>query len=308
MRVYRGLDELPARRKASALTIGNFDGVHRGHRSLINRVLAHGKAENAVPTVVTFDPHPQAVLRGVSPVALVTPDRKLELLEEAGIEQVVIIHFDKSLSLVEPEEFVENLLVRQLRMKAIVVGSVFRFGHRARGDTALLRSLAQGLGYKFEAARLTRLAGRTVSSTEIRYALAGGDLEWANRALGRPHRLLGKVIKGSGRGREELGFPTANLAVDKGICLPGIGIYAGWLIRRSQRHKAAISVGTNPTYGENPLSIEAFVLDFDGDLYGETVDLDVVKRIRDEEEFPTSAALKDAMKADVIRTRRMLRS
>jgi riboflavin kinase/FMN adenylyltransferase len=307
LRVYRGLDELPARRKASALTIGNFDGVHRGHRSLINRVLSHAKAENAVPTVATFDPHPQAVLRGVSPVALVTPERKLELLEEAGIEQVVIIHFDETLSLVEPEEFVEDVLVRQLRMKAIVVGSVFRFGHRARGDTALLKSLSSRLGYKFEAARLTRLAGRTVSSTEIRYALAGGDLGWANRALGRSHRLSGRVIEGSGRGRQELGFPTANLDVDEGLCLPAVGIYAGWFGTETQSSlRAAISVGTNPTYGQNPISVEAFVLDFDGDVYGQQVDLDFVERLRDEEKFASSKALREAMEADINRTRRAL--
>jgi riboflavin kinase/FMN adenylyltransferase len=308
LRVFKGLEDLPARRRPTAITIGNFDGVHRGHRSLISRLQAHAHAQKAVPTVVTFDPHPQAVLRGVSPVALVSAERKLELLSDAGIAQVVVIRFDKELSLVEPEDFVERVLVGELKANAMVVGSAFRFGHRARGDTALLRSLAKKLGYKFEAARLTRLGGRTVSSTEIRYALASGELDWANRALGRPHQVSGQVIKGSGRGREELGFPTANLQMEEGICLPGIGIYAGWLTHQRQRQRAAISVGTNPTYGENPLSVEAFILDFDGDLYGDEVTLDFVKRLRDEEEFTSSDALKDAIEADVTRTRRILKA
>lgn len=235
-----------------------------------------------------------------------SPDEKLDLLERAGIDQVVIIKFNHKLSLVEPEEFVERVLVGELKSKAIVVGAVFRFGHRARGDAAMLRSMARGLEYRFEAVRLTQLAGRTVSSTGIRYAIAAGDLEWANRALARPYRLRGEVVKGSGRGRV-LGFPTANLRFDPEACLPGIGIYAGWLGAGRKKFKSAVSVGTNPTFGNNPVSVEAHVLDFEGDLYGREVSVDFVKRLRDEASFSSVEALNAAIEQDVSTTRRVLR-
>jgi riboflavin kinase/FMN adenylyltransferase len=306
LKVYQGLGELPARRRPTAITIGNFDGVHRGHLSLIRRLQSHSASLEVGTTVVTFDPHPQQVLRGISPTRLVTPEEKLDLLDQAGIDQVVIIQFNHKLSLVEPEEFVERVLVNELSARAIVVGAVFRFGHRARGDVAMLRSMARSLGYRFEAFRLTQLAGRTVSSTGIRYAIAEGDLAWANRALGRPYRLHGEVIRGSGRGRG-LGFPTANLRVDLQACLPAIGIYAAWLGVGRNSFKSAVSIGTNPTFGKNPVSVEAHVLDFEGDLYGREVSLEFVKRLRDEVSFSSVDALNEAIEQDVAGTRRALR-
>lgn len=255
--------------------------------------------------MVTFDPHPQAVLRGESPPRLVSPSRRLALLEEAGIEQVIIIKFNKRLSLVEPEDFVEKLLIDKIGAKAIVVGSVFRFGHKARGDTTMMRSLARQLGFEFEAVRLKRLSGRTVSSTAIRHALTHGDLSWANRALGRSYFLSGKVRKGSGRGHG-LGFPTANIRAEKDMCLPGTGIYAGRIHIGSRRKPAAISIGTNPTFGPNPLSVEAFILDFEGNLYGREVSLEFVRRLRDEKTYATPEALTRAIASDVARTRRLI--
>lgn len=256
--------------------------------------------------MVTFDPHPQEVLRGETPCALVAPGRKIELLETAGIEQLVVLRFDRVLSLVEPEEFIDGILVGRIGARAVVVGSAFRFGHRARGDVAMLRLFGRRLGYSFSSVRLAELHGRTVSSTEVRYALARGDLVWANRALGRPHRISGVVVKGTGRGRRLLGFPTANVRVDERLCLPALGIYAGTLANGSMDMPAALSVGTNPQFGKNPLSVEAFVLDFEGDLYGARVEVSFVERLRDEAVFPDEEGLAKAIARDVETTRRVM--
>jgi riboflavin kinase/FMN adenylyltransferase len=306
MKVFESLEQYPSRGRPAAVSIGNFDGVHRGHLGIIRRLRAHADRQDAAATIVTFDPHPQKVLRGEAPEALTTFERKLKLLDEAGIDQTVVLHFTRSLSLVEPEDFIERILFRRLRAKALVEGSIFRFGHMARGDSTMLRRFGRKLGYAFEAVRVSELGGRLVSSTEIRYAIREGDLRWANRALGRPHRLPGKVVRSSGRGRR-LGFPTANLKVPPGLCLPKLGIYAGYLNFDGERRPAAISVGTNPTFGKNPLSVEAYVLDFEGDLGGREVALDLVAWIRDEEAFPDPETLAQAISSDVTQTRRLLR-
>ncbi|MGH2703841.1 MAG: bifunctional riboflavin kinase/FAD synthetase [Actinomycetota bacterium] len=305
MRVVRGLEDLPSRRRPAALTIGNFDGVHRGHAGVIRRLLTHAESRGSTPTAVTFDPHPRLVLQGVAPPALATLERRLELLAEAGVARAVVLTFDRRLAQVEPEEFIERILVDELRATSIVVGSMFRFGHLARGDTTMLRRFGRRLGYAFEGVRLMELKGRRVSSTEVRHAISEGDLVWANLALGRPHRLPGRVVRGAGRGRG-LGFPTANLALPPGMCLPQVGIYAGWLEVGRRRLACAASVGTNPTYGANPISVEAHVIDFDEDLYAREAALDLEARIRDEQRFDSPEELAKAIAADVEEARRLL--
>lgn len=311
MKIVRGLGALPRHRADAAISIGNFDGVHRGHRALIRRLLARAEAVSGVPTVVTFEPHPQQVLRGAGPPALVTPERKIELLAATGVARLVVLPFDRALSLVEPEDFVERILIGQLRAKAVVVGANFRFGHFARGDTAMLRSMGRRLGFGFESVKLAELEGRRLSSTEVRKAIAEGDLRWAAKALGRPYAIHGFVVRGAGRGQRLLGYPTANLEPAPGLCLPATGIYAGYFHMAgsrngSRRMPAAVSVGTNPTFGDNPLSIEAFVLDYEGDLYGRTAEIELAARIRDEERFDTPEQLVKAIEADVLATRRIL--
>lgn len=305
MQVYRGLGELPETGPPAALTIGNFDGVHMGHQAILARLALHARELGALPTVLTFDPHPQAVLRGHAPLALATPERKLELLESAGVARVVILPFNRALSLVEPEPFVEELLVGRLAVRAVVVGSNFRFGHKARGDVVLLDSMGAELGFAFETVGVSELEGRLLSSTGIRKAVATCDVEWAAKALTRPHRVPGRIVRGTGRG-VGLGFPTANLAPPDGFCVPGLGIYAGYLLVGDRRLVSAISVGTNPTFGDNPISIEAYALNFEGDLYGEVGEIEFVTWLRAEAEFPTSAALAAAIDADVVEVRRLL--
>jgi riboflavin kinase/FMN adenylyltransferase len=311
VKISRGLAELPKRRPDAAVTIGNFDGVHRGHRALIRRLIARAEAVSGQPTVVTFEPHPQQVLRGLGPASLVTPERKIELLADTGIDRLIVLPFDRAFSMTEPEDFVEQILVGELRAKAVVVGANFRFGRYARGDAAMLRSMGRRLGFGFESVKLSELEGRRLSSTEIRNAIAAGDLAWAAKALGRPYSIQGFVVRGTGRGQRLLGYPTANLEPAPGLCLPATGIYAGHFLMGngkvgSRRMPAAVSVGTNPTFGENPLSIEAFVLDYDGDLYGRTAEIELAARIRDEERFDTPEDLIKAIEADVEATRRIL--
>jgi riboflavin kinase/FMN adenylyltransferase len=289
----------------TAVTIGNFYAVHKGHLSLVRKVRRFASELEALATVVTFEPHPQKMLRGEAPPGLVTAEEKLRLLEKAGIDQVVILEFTRELSKVEPEEFIERILVKELGVKAIVVGSDFRFGRFARGDVTMLRTFAKQLGFAFEAGRMAQTGGRTISSTAIRHALAEGDVKWAAAALGRPYTLSGTVVHGAGRGHD-LGYPTANLQPAVGVCVPGEGIYAGHTIVDGKRLVSAISVGTNPTFGENPLSVEAYVLDYEGDLYGKHVAFEFNARIRDHVAFPGPRELNEAIAGDIEEVRRLL--
>lgn len=289
----------------TVVTIGNFYAVHRGHQSLIGRVHSRAAELDAIPTVLTFEPHPQKILRGVAPPGLVTAEEKLRLLEDSGIEQVVILEFTQELSKLEPEDFIGNILVEQLGVRAVVVGQDFKFGRFARGDVTMLRTFGSRLGFVFEEAWMTEIEGRRVSSTAIRHALAEGDVKWAAAALGRPYRLPGKVVHGSGRGKG-LGYPTANLNPSASVCLPGEGIYAGYAYVEGKAVPSAISVGTNPTFGDNPLSVEAFILDYEGDLYGRQVEFEFVERIRDHIAFSGPAELHDAIEADVAEVKGIL--
>lgn len=300
--------ELEALRRAGplALTIGNFDGVHLGHHAILERLRARAGDLGVEPAVLTFDPHPQAVLRGHAPLALTTRERKLELLAEAGVRRVMALPFNRELSLTEPEDFVAGFLVGTLGIRALVVGRNFRFGHKARGDTAMLEAMGESLGFAFEPVPLSELDGRPVSSSNIRAAIGDCDLVWGTRALGRPHRVPGRIVRGHGRG-VGLGFPTANLEPPEGFCLPGIGIYAGHLLVEGRRLVSAISVGTNPTYGEhNPVSLEAYALDFDGDLYGEEGEVEFAAYLRPERAFASEAELAAAIEGDVAEVRRLL--
>lgn len=307
MKVYRGLKELPRATRGAAVTIGNFDGVHRGHLKVIGRLKDLARKHRGISVAVTFDPHPQKLFRGEAPPALLTIDAKIERMEEAGIDRLLILKFDHKLSLVEPEDFITGVLVEKLNTKVVVVGSSFRFGHKARGDTTMLRTFGKRLGFECEGVRIAHIGGRSVSSTEIRHALQRGDVSWASRALGRSHFVPGLVIKGKHRGKK-LGVPTANLRPEPGICIPAMGVYAGAVSLKKRKKAAALSIGTNPTFGENPVSIEAHILDFDDDLYGENVEFHFVRFLREQKVFDSPTDLSAQMLKDVEMTRRAMRS
>jgi riboflavin kinase/FMN adenylyltransferase len=280
--VARRAEELaPARR---SVAIGTFDGVHRGHR----RVIEEAEAAHLRATVVTFDPHPRSVL-GVPVELLATLERRLELLEAAGVEDVLVLRFDQALLELEPNAFAETVL-RAIGAEVVAAGETFRFGHGRAGDLGLLERLG------FEVRRVPLLEG--VSSSRIRKLLLDGDVVQAADLLGRPPEVEGIVVLGDQRGRL-LGFPTANLASPPALLVPKLGIYAGATIG----HRTAISIGTNPHYGGAERRVEGHLLDFDGDLYGQRMVFELWERLRDEAAFGSEAELIEAIDRDVALTR-----
>jgi riboflavin kinase/FMN adenylyltransferase len=288
----------------SVVPIGIFDGVHRGHQLVLRRAVAAARERDAKVSVITFDPHPVAVLRpDVMPLMLTTIDRRVQLLREHGADEVVVLEFNEVLSRQSPEEFIEHTLIERLHAVRIVVGTNFRFGHRAAGDVALLRK------YDLEVDDVELLRdGQTISSTLIRELIAHGEVAAAANALGRPHFVEGPVVRGDARGRA-LGFPTANVAIPAGIAVPSDGVYAGWLVRADgSRGKAAISVGTNPTFDAAERRVEGYVIDegHDLDLYDEHVMIEFAQRLRRMEKFGSVDDLVAQMARDVAAARARL--
>jgi riboflavin kinase/FMN adenylyltransferase len=283
VKVVRSPGELDAAPRAVAL--GTFDGVHRGHRRVLDAAVAAGQA----PTVVSFDPHPRVAL-GYGVELLTSLDRRLELLAEAGIDEALVVDFDLEVAQLGPEEFVERVLL-PIGTEVVVAGANFRFGRRRAGDLELLGRL----GLDVRAVPLVE----GVSSTRIRDLLRAGEVERAARLLGRPAEVEGTVVAGDARGGT-LGFPTANLRPEPGLLVPGYGIYAG----AADGHRAAISIGTNPHYGGDERRIEAFLLDFAEDLYGRRLRLQLWERLRDELAFKSEDELVAQIVRDVEATRR----
>jgi riboflavin kinase/FMN adenylyltransferase len=298
-------------------TIGVFDGVHRGHQLLIGRAVELARERGLPSMLVTFDPHPAEVVRpGSHPAQLTTLRRKAELVERFGVDVFCVLPFTAELSKVPPDEFVHEYLVDRIHVAAVVVGQNFTFGHRGAGDVAMLTDLGHRFGFVTEGSQLLTAApdGKpdgdiTYSSTYIRACIDAGDVAAAETALGRPHRLEGIVVRGDRRGHE-LGFPTANLSTPRFAAVPADGVYACWFTQLSANPartlRAAVSVGTNPTFSGRERRVEAFVLDLDEDLYGQRVGLDFVARLRGMERFPSSEALVEQMHDDVRRTRELL--
>jgi riboflavin kinase / FMN adenylyltransferase len=306
VRRWRGLDAAPGDWGRSVVTIGVFDGVHRGHQSIIGHAVQRA-GETEVPSVVlSFDPHPAEVVRpGSHPPVLTTARRKADLLEQLGVDVFWVLPFTREFSRLPADEFVHTVLVERLHAATVVVGENFRFGHKAAGDVAMLRELGAKFGFAVEPAPLLTEQGTTFSSTYIRSCIAAGDITAATAALGREHRVEGIVVRGDGRGRD-LGYPTANLEPVPYAAVPADGVYAGWLVRRGDRLPAAVSVGTNPTFSGQERRLEAYVLDVDVDLYGEHVGVDFATRLRPMERFDSVDALIERIDADVVRTRELL--
>lgn len=312
VQILRSTEACPRPEEGCVITIGFFDGLHLGHQLLIGEVRRLAAERGARKAVVTFDHHPAAVVRRESAPKLLTDlEQRLELLASTGVDYVLVIPFDEERSRESAEDFISNVLVDCLRARAVVVGADFHFGHQRRGNVALMTAVGKELGFEVEGIPLVASGAegvRAVSSTAIREALVAGDLDSANRMLGRPHEVGGTVEKGDQRGRE-LGFPTANVTVAPDRCLPADGIYAGWYQRPDgSRHQAAISLGRRPTFyvEGGPLMLEAHLLDFEGDLYGERGEVSFVKRLRGEERFNSVDDLITQMNQDVTNTRQAL--
>jgi riboflavin kinase/FMN adenylyltransferase len=298
----------------TAVTIGAYDGVHLGHRHLLSTLKVRAAERGLRSTVVTFDRHPASVVRPESaPLLLTDLDQKLELLADCGIDLTLVVPFDADRAAESAEDFVTEVLVGTLGARSVVVGEDFHFGHGRRGNVALLRRMGDQDGFDVEGVALAGHTGDAVSSTRIRQLVADGDVAGAAGLLGRPHQVRGRVVHGDGRGGASLGFPTANVAVPAEIAVPGVGIYAGRYQRPDgTEHLAAISVGRRPTFydpaaGEAaaPL-VEAFLLDFDGDLYDEPARVSFVARLRDERRFEQVEDLIAQMRRDVVAAREVL--
>jgi riboflavin kinase / FMN adenylyltransferase len=313
MQRWHGPLEVPEDFGPSVVTIGEFDGVHRGHQRIVRRA-TEAAGELGLPVVVvTFDPHPDEVIRpGSHPPLLSSARRRAELLAGLGVAGLCVISFTLEFSRLGPDEFVRTVLVDRLRARRVVVGENFRFGHKAAGDVALLAELGEKYEFTAEGVPLLTEHGVTISSTQIRAMLAEGDVAGAAQDLGRPHRVEGIVVRGHQRGRA-LGFPTANLESPPYTAVPADGVYAGWLVRLEsdgtelERWPAAISVGTNPTFGGADRTVEAYALDRDDlDLYGAHVGADFVSRLRATLKFGSVDELVAQMHLDVDEARRLL--
>jgi riboflavin kinase/FMN adenylyltransferase len=314
MEVVTSLDACPDPPTGSVVTIGAFDGVHLGHQALL-RMVRKRAAERALPTaLVTFDRHPAQVVRPESaPKLLTSLPQKLELLEATGlVDHAVVLTFDEQRRRESAEDFVTQVLEACLHARLVVVGADFHFGNGRRGNVALLERMGRDLGFDVVGLDLVRAAEDadrvTYSSTLVRQRLADGDVRGAAEILGRVHEVRGTVVEGDRRGRE-LGFPTANVAVPEEICLPAAGIYAGTFTGTDGvARPAAISLGHRPTFYTDQayLLLEAYLLDFNGDLYGQTASVGFVERIRAEERFDSVEALVAAMNRDIEAARRLL--
>jgi riboflavin kinase / FMN adenylyltransferase len=300
--VVSGLGALPIDAGPTAVTIGFFDGVHRGHQAVLRRTVEVAGERGIKPVAVTFDRHPREVLTpGKEPPLLTTLERKAELIAGLGIDALVVLEFTHELSTWSPVQFVDRVLAAGLHAAHAVVGSNFTFGHKAEGTLPMLAELGSERRFTVEGMSLHQVDGRPVSSSSIREALAAGHLEWPAEALGRRFALDGTVVRGAGRGAA-LGFPTANLEVPSRMLIPAEGVYAGKAYLPEGEHVAAINVGTNPTFGDEPLHVEAFLLDFDGGLLGRPISLEFWERLRDEERFESPEALSRQIAEDVDRT------
>ncbi len=321
MERWRGQDDIPSDWGRCVLTIGVFDGVHRGHAELIARAVKASR-ERGVPTVLmTFDPHPmEVVFPGSHPAQLTTLPRRAELAEELGVDVFLVMPFNTDFMKLSPERYIHELLVERLHVLDVVVGENFTFGKKAAGNVATLRKAGERFGFSVESVSLVAEQHRsetvTFSSTYIRACVDAGDVVAAAEALGRPHRVEGVIVRGEGRGRG-LGYPTANVSPPIYAAIPADGVYAAWFtvlgpgpglksMVPGQRYLAAVSVGTNPTFSGRTRTVEAFVLDVEADLYGQHVAVDFVARIRGQRKFASVEDLIAAMGRDTEKARTIL--
>jgi riboflavin kinase/FMN adenylyltransferase len=305
MELVQGTNALPVAGD-SAVTIGFFDGVHRGHQAVIRRMVETARARHLRTVAVTFDRHPlQTLSPGKVPPLLTTLRRKASLIELLDVEVLFVLEFTEEVAGWSAEEFVDRVLAKGLGARHAVVGANFTFGHLAAGNVDVLADLGAPQDMSVEAMGLFTIDGRRVSSTSIREALSEGDLAWPERALGRRYVVEGQVVPGAGRGRD-LGFPTANLRTPPALLLPGRGVYACTATFDGRTHPAAVNVGINPTFGEEPLHVEAYLLDLDEDLRGKILEVDFHQRLRDELRFEGAEELARQMADDVDRTRALI--
>jgi riboflavin kinase / FMN adenylyltransferase len=311
MRTLVGLGALPLDEpRRTVVTVGTFDGVHLGHRALINLAIARAADGGDASVVLTWDRHPAVTLRpDKAPPALASPERKFELIEALAPDLLIVLPFDAELASMEAEEFATSVIGRGLRARAVLVGEGWRFGRKAAGDIDLLSEIGAREGFDVDGITLQQIGGGPASSTRVRGAVAKGDMTLARELLGRPFDIDGVVEHGDHRGKE-LGVPTANITPDPSIVRPPTGVYAGRARVDDGWYAAAINVGVNPTFGGDesttPVRVEAYLLDFDADLYGKELRVEFWQRLRDELRFESREALIEQMHRDIEETRSLV--
>ncbi len=307
MEIVRGLESYPPDSSPTVVALGTFDGVHLGHQGILGVAVNRARALGLRAVACTFTPHPLQVLNpGKAPAPITTLDENLTLIAEQGLDAAVVIEFTLEFSRIEAEEFVRSVLHRTLKAREVVVGFNHTFGHRARGNAALLQEWAEKLGFVAHVVRPRVVDQVVVSSSAIREALRSGDVRRALRLLGRPYTVRGPVVKGKGRGRQ-LGFPTANLKPERELVLAP-GVYAARASWARGESGAVVNAGIRPTFGEEEYWVEAYLLDFSGDLYSQQLTLAFLERIRAEQRFPSVESLKAQVLRDVETAARLLAS
>lgn len=315
MQRWHGLDAVPGGWGRCVVTIGVFDGIHRGHQAIIADAVAGARAAGIPSVLMTFVPHPAEVVRpGSHPPVLTSLVRRAELVEQLGVDVFCALPFTLEFSKMPPDEFVHHALVERLHAASVIVGDNFRFGYKAAGDVELLRRLGRTFGYTADGVHLLQDGPTPLSATYVRSCVQAGDVARAAEVLGRAHRVDGVVERGDQRGRE-LGYPTANLRTDAWAAVPADGVYAGRVVRLDEWGRtvdgppvgtAAISIGTNPTFEVRQRRVEAYILDFEGDLYGAMLGIEFEQRLRGMEKFDGVEPLVRQMDLDVRRTRELI--
>jgi len=307
MQVILNLNEIKKPLTNPVLTIGNFDGVHKGHLALFDRVKERAKAIAGQSVVMTFEPHPLKIMRPADGPQLIThTGQKLELIEKTGIDVIVCVSFDREFAAIPARDFVNNVLVKKIGIKEIVVGYDYTFGHNREGDINLLREIGNDFGFVVHLVGPIEIDHTLVSSTSIRRLVQEGRLEEARVLLGRDFEVQGTVVKGQNRGGRLLGFPTANLN-PHGELLPKRGVYAVKLLIDDVFYKGVTNVGYNPTFGNTGLTVETHVLDYSGELMGKTIKVHFIKRLRDEKTFKTLEELSEQIAQDIARAKEVFR-
>jgi riboflavin kinase/FMN adenylyltransferase len=305
MNILYDLNELKEPLKNPVLTIGNFDGVHKGHLVLFDKVKARAKAIEGQSVVMTFEPHPIKVMKPGNGPRLITPTKqKLDLISDAGIDLILCLPFTHQFASISAEEFVQDILLDRLGIKEIVVGYDYTFGSKRQGNINLLREMGDRLGFKVHVVDPIRLDNALVSSTSIRELVQEGNLPEAKKLLGRDYQICGTVVKGKNRGGRLLGFPTANLRLIDEL-IPKRGVYAVTAIINGSIYYGVTNIGYNPTFGDEALSIETHLLDFSGDIVGRTIRINFIKRLRDEKTYGSVEELADQIALDVRETKEL---
>lgn len=310
MKLIEDIEKITRPYKNAVITIGNFDGVHIGHQALFNEVIKRAKALDGTSIAITFEPHPIRVLKQNNHPPLITLyEQKVELIASSGIDVLVCIHFTREFASISAKEFVEDILVRRIGMKAIVIGEDYAFGKNREGNLEFLKTYGKRIGFEVIVAKETQLSNRSerISSTKIRELVMAGKVAESQKQLGRYYQIRGQVVAGRNRGSRLLGFPTANINLHDELS-PKTGVYAVTVECGKEKYKGVANIGYSPTFGDHIFTVEAHLLDFNGDVYGEKIRVNFIKRLRDEKKFSNVSELSEQIRKDIKKAREILSS